>query len=281
MLNKLYLNAGQMKAGTTFLYRLLIDHPEIYFSPEKELHWLSQMLGEFKLLSDHVKTRKAKEILHRVSKSERGVHQVSHIAHWVTKYLRPNESPNWYEQIFDSAKENQFAADFSNLTCTIPLDGLKQINGLANEVKVTYCIRSPIERAVSHMKFHLKFSQHEHDLNAMRDQDILDLLHSVNIQPQGQSDIHIQKLASAFGDNFAIIQCENMWADPNHTYSAVCDFLGIESKPNSDLSDLEPVNKGPQIGSLDRINKLVESELRAQIESNIQILEKLNDRIII
>ena len=35
IINKLFLGAGCMKAGTTWLYGLLKDHPEIYFSFEK------------------------------------------------------------------------------------------------------------------------------------------------------------------------------------------------------------------------------------------------------
>ena len=62
-LTKLYLNAGQMKAGTTYLYSILKGHPDIYFSPEKEIHYLSQMYGPFRILGDGVRMRKAKQML--------------------------------------------------------------------------------------------------------------------------------------------------------------------------------------------------------------------------
>lgn len=41
--------------------------------------------------------------------------------------------------MLDGHRDNQWCADFSNLTCTIPVDGLEQISTLADNVCVTYC----------------------------------------------------------------------------------------------------------------------------------------------
>lgn len=57
--------------------------------------------------------------------------------------------------MFDGHCDNQWCADFSNLTCTIPVDGLEQISTLADNVCVTYCIRDAVLRAISQAKFHL------------------------------------------------------------------------------------------------------------------------------
>ena len=37
----LFLSVGAMKAGTTFLFNALSRHPELYFTPEKELHYFA------------------------------------------------------------------------------------------------------------------------------------------------------------------------------------------------------------------------------------------------
>ena len=41
----IYMNIGAAKAGTTWLYQMLRDHNEIYFSPEKELNYFSSKYG--------------------------------------------------------------------------------------------------------------------------------------------------------------------------------------------------------------------------------------------
>ena len=39
-MQRLFLSIGAMKAGTTWLYSLLESHPQIQFTPEKEIHFL-------------------------------------------------------------------------------------------------------------------------------------------------------------------------------------------------------------------------------------------------
>ena len=40
---KIYFNIGLMKTGTTWLYSILKNQNNIYFTPEKELHLLQMM----------------------------------------------------------------------------------------------------------------------------------------------------------------------------------------------------------------------------------------------
>jgi hypothetical protein len=35
----LFIGAGAMKAGTTWLYTMLAPHPQLLFTPEKETHY--------------------------------------------------------------------------------------------------------------------------------------------------------------------------------------------------------------------------------------------------
>eukprot|EP00493_Phyllostaurus_siculus_P000433 UN00435 len=42
MIDNLFLSVGAMKAGTTWLYEQLKNHPEIHFTPEKENSLLCQ-----------------------------------------------------------------------------------------------------------------------------------------------------------------------------------------------------------------------------------------------
>lgn len=77
-LKNLYLNAGQMKAGTTYLYSILRGHKNI-FSPEKEIHYLSQAYGNFKLLSDTTRLRKARSMVEIATRLERPIGPYHHM----------------------------------------------------------------------------------------------------------------------------------------------------------------------------------------------------------
>lgn len=244
-LKKLYLNAGQMKAGTTYLYDILRPHREIFFSPEKELHYLSQMYGEFRILSDAVRLRKGKSIAEIAYKLDRPIERYQETMQWIADYLRPPETDGWYDDMFKGHREDQWVADFSNLTCTISVLGLQKVAELADDVRVTYCIRSSVSRAVSHAKFHLRFAGRDPDLANLPKEELKELLLSDNIFPQSQSDVHISALHEVFGDErLRIIRCESMWREPLKIANQLCAFLDIDHIQHEVSHDV--VNAGPK-----------------------------------
>ena len=56
----LFLSAGAMKAGTTWLYRVLERHPELYFTPEKEIHYFYHRFVDSSILSETRRLTEAK-----------------------------------------------------------------------------------------------------------------------------------------------------------------------------------------------------------------------------
>lgn len=278
-LKKLYLNAGQMKAGTTYLYSVLRGHEEIFFSPEKEINYLSQTYGNFKLLSDEKRMRKARSMVEIANRLERPIGPYRHILKWVADYLRPTTVEGWYEDMFDGHHDNQWCADFSNLTCTIPVDGLEKILPLADDVRVTYCIRDAVSRAISHAKFHLQFAGQESDLVNMRPAELRKLLSSDNIYPQSRSDHHITALHKVFGnERLRIVRCESLWADPRAVVDPLCAFLGI-SPVEGDISR-EVVNIGPRSTMNADIEAIFEELFGHLRERQATLLERHCDIVI-
>jgi hypothetical protein len=244
-LKKLYLNAGQMKAGTTYLFDILRPHREVFFSPEKEIHHLSQTFGNFRILSDATRLRKGKSIAEIANKLDRPIQRYQETMRWISDYLRPPETEGWYEDMFKGHREDQWVADFSNLTCTIPVPGLHKVANLADDVRVTYCIRNTVSRAISHAKFHLRFAGENPDLASISENTLKNLLLSDNIFPQSQSEAHISALHEVFGDErLRIIRCESLWKEPRQVANNLCDFLDIEPMKH-DISR-EVVNPGPK-----------------------------------
>lgn len=272
-LRRLYLNAGQMKAGTTYLFAILKTHRQIHFSPEKELNYLSQRYGTVRILSDFVRLRKAREFAEKELEADRPIYRFQHLLQWAANYLRPVNTPNWYEDMFIDIRDDQWAADFSNLTCTIPVEGLRQVAEVADEVRVTYCFRSPIERAFSHAKFHQQFGKRETDLTVLGADALRALLLSPNILPQSQTEEHVEKLVEAFGeDRVRLISCEDMWADPEKTTVNICDFLGIP--PLESEIPVEPINVGPEASLTPELAEIFHEIFDPFVEANARIRRK-------
>lgn len=227
-IGKLYLNAGQMKAGTTYLYDILKGHNGIHFAGMKETHYLSHRYGQFNILGDAIRKQKARELIEQFHSGNPTILQYQRGMQYVADYLRSPAVPGWYLDLFKGRKSGQWLADFSNLTCTIPVAGLREISQFADDVRVTYCVRDAVPRAISHAKFHLGYAGKSHDLTVLSADDLRKLLKTNNIYPQSQVKEHISALHEVFGDDrLRIIRCEDLWSDPQAIANAVCDFLDI------------------------------------------------------
>ena len=278
-LKKLYLNAGQMKAGTTYLFNILRPHREVFFSPEKELHYLSQAYGNFRILSDSARLRKGKSIAEIANKLDRPIARYQETMQWVADYLRAPDTEGWYEDMFKGHREDQWVADFSNLTCTIPVAGLRQVAELADDVRVSYCIRGAVSRAISHAKFHLRFAGEHHDLASMPKADLTALLLSENIFPQSQSMAHILALREVFGnERLRIIRCESMWKEPRQVADRLCDFLDIA--PLSGEINREAVNVGPKSRMNDEVMEVFQEVFGTLQEQQDALLQRHADIVI-
>lgn len=278
-LKKLYLNAGQMKAGTTYLYSILRPHQNIFFSPEKEIHYLSQRYGSFRILSDGVRLRKAKSFAEIANKMDRPIERYRHVMQWIADYLRPPSTEGWYEDMFKGHRPDQWVADFSNLTCTIPVDGLHEVSQIAEDVRVTYCIRDTVSRAFSHAKFHLRFAGQSPDLTALSLGELRRLLLSDNIYPQSQSEDHIAALHKVFGnERLRIIRCESLWNNPRQVADGICNFLSIP--PMSGEIKHEAINVGPKAERTDEVTKVFE-EVFGQMQERHEALMERHHEIVI
>ena len=69
-MEKLFLSIGAMKAGTTWLYSLLERHPQINFTPEKEIHFLAHNYLDKKYLTEDHRRHRAQTRLHNIGTSD-------------------------------------------------------------------------------------------------------------------------------------------------------------------------------------------------------------------
>ncbi|RME99376.1 MAG: hypothetical protein D6773_13045, partial [Alphaproteobacteria bacterium] len=54
VISDFFLCVGAQKAGTTWLARMLANHPEIFFTPVKEIHYFDHLAG----ITQHLSKRK-------------------------------------------------------------------------------------------------------------------------------------------------------------------------------------------------------------------------------
>jgi hypothetical protein len=162
MIEKLFLSVGAMKAGTTWLYDKLKQHPDIHFSPQKEVHFLSHHYGHTNILALSKREKRACVAMRRLRAKEKDPKRVRLMRRWYADYkAEPLDYP-WFETIMEADRAaGRYLADFSNLNCFLTPDDWNDLKrNHVKHLRVLYIMRDPVERAWSHFKFHLQFSKH-------------------------------------------------------------------------------------------------------------------------
>jgi hypothetical protein len=140
-----------MKAGTTWLYRQLEQHPDIRFSREKELHFLAYLDGDQRALSKQYRLTRARNALHQSRRDQR--YPTAKELLWYAGYVLRKPNWQWYQARFDSSTQGQYLADFSNLTAVISEESWRTVQAAAENLRVLYLVRHPLQRIWSQLKF--------------------------------------------------------------------------------------------------------------------------------
>lgn len=159
LFGNLFLSAGAMKAGTTWLYQVLGRHPELHFTPEKEIHYFYHRYVDASLLGEKRRLTEARNRYLRFDPDRANIDRVRLNLHWVGAYLSEPVDDLWYRGLFAAMRRETYACDFSNLYALLPAEAWRRIAADCNRLRVLYTLRHPVRRLWSHVKFHLQISQ--------------------------------------------------------------------------------------------------------------------------
>lgn len=246
MIENLFLSVGAMKAGTTWLYEQLKDHPDIYFTPEKEIHYFANKVGIENQLSHKGRIEKLKAVLSKYHKGNlKFIGQNSEEIAWYGEFARPDHIDNeWYEGLFRYNPGKKFSADFSNLYCQMEADGWENVRKVANNLKVIYTLRDPLDRLWSHYKFHTKWVGREDEVLSSGFDGFKDLLGKRFFWVNSEYSKNYELIRSSVeSDEFMILYFEDFRKDPSKMLTKIHDFLGIESIVPEANSLAKKVNK--------------------------------------
>lgn len=155
LLDRLFIGAGAMKAGTTWLYQVLDRHPDLFFSLEKEVHYFYAVHVNPTVLSEETRLRNVRDKYLRIDPAQSRASAVRQRLHWASNYLDGPIDDIWYRNLFVFRRNERFAADFSNLYALLPPEAWAHIAASVGELRVLYTMRHPVNRLWSHVKFHL------------------------------------------------------------------------------------------------------------------------------
>jgi hypothetical protein len=224
-----FLCIGAQKAGTTWLYHALRQHPQVAMPPIKELHYFDRGKRPYALdlLSKHAPTRRRflrwfRDGLH----SSRAGWQE---AFWNIRFFCLPRSDRWYAALFPH-RAGLIAGDITPGYAPMGHDKVAHVQRLLPDAKIIYLLRDPIDRAWSQAamyfrQYHASASIAAVDLQTIR-RFILD---PYNLR-FGHYHQALQVWQTFFPQDKILVIChDEIDQDPGGSLGQICAFLAIDS----------------------------------------------------
>jgi Sulfotransferase family len=132
-----FLIIGAQRAGTTWLHRVLRQHPSLWLPPVKELHYFDRL--------DIKRT-----ILNSKERRRVGLKRLMSLDPWLISYWFRSRDDEWYASLFRGAQaKGLLAGEITPAYATLSEPVLRRIRGMNEKIRLVFVMRDPVDRAWS------------------------------------------------------------------------------------------------------------------------------------
>lgn len=147
-----FIGVGAQKSGTTWLHAQLRQHPEVFFTPVKEVHFFDGFRSEkIRKRRLGVFTQKATEEIEALEASggEAAQEEIARLKRAIEPDFAYTDP--WYEHIFGS-RPGKKGGDITPAYSTLRDEGVEHAKRVAPNAAIIYFVRDPIARGISSLK---------------------------------------------------------------------------------------------------------------------------------
>jgi hypothetical protein len=144
-----FLGVGAQKAGTTWLYRNLQAHPEIWMPPIKELHYFDEKTRLEGGLISRLRGDHPADVRWRRQFRARFRHPLERLTSrdlsWDLKYFFGKPGTGWYASLFKPGRgrvKGEMTPDYA----VLEKEGVARVHELMPDAKIIFMMRNPVER---------------------------------------------------------------------------------------------------------------------------------------
>ncbi len=223
-----FLIVGAQRAGTTWLHRVLKQHPALWLAPVKELHYFD-------------KPEIARTCLDEKERRRLGLRRLLSLDPWDLRFWLGHRDDDWYARLFrDAQRRGLIAGEVTPAYATLGEDVLRRIRSLNPDVKLIFIMRDPLDRAWSAVNNALKKGQFEKGFSVDK---AVARARSANSAARSTYTETIARLDSVF-PNAQIHYCffDDLKDRPERLVSDILAFLGVEPGAVRDWLPGEAVN---------------------------------------
>lgn len=267
---------GATKAGTSWLYRYLHDHPDCSMPAVKEAHYWDTFDAndcEKQLVSFRVRLREMRAAKRDAAEAGRGWQvdnlnrRISDMKGLVATLEGSRLGDRTYlDWILGDRTDAAVVADMTPNYATLPDAMLARMVQAAPTSKFIFLIRDPLDRLWSHIRMQARRQQQDHEVYEKKSNNILYRMlnrdQETHILERGDYSKIIRKLRRVIPEGRLLIQfTEDMFA-PNGL-AQICRFLGITTVKEQVQ---QPVHQGPEVVMLEKLRPRALGLLNEQYE---------------
>ena len=252
---------GATKAGTSWLYRYLHDHPDCAMPAVKEAHYWDTFDAddlEKQLVFYRVRLREMRDTKLDAADAGRGW-QVENLDRRINEMkalvavLEGDRADDraYLGWMLDGRTDGQIVGDMTPNYATLSDDMIARMRDAAPASKFIFLIRDPLDRLWSHISMQARRQRQAHEVYEKKSNNILYRMlnrgQETHILERGDYPKIIRKLRRLIPEGRLLIQfAEDLFTPLG--LKRVCDFLGIATvKPEVQ----QPVHRGPEVVMLD------------------------------
>jgi hypothetical protein len=228
---------GAQRSGTTWLYKNLARHDQIFLPPVKELHYFDSLdntrsrykQSRSKFLKKHVSTFLKSTAL-TLLKRERNLW--IDLDFWLN-YFSGDGSPEWYKSLFiKAANAGKITGEITPAYSILPSENIQRLKCVNPDVKLIYILRNPIERSFSQsIKYFV--GKMKLSISEVSKEDIIEFLQSTLCTSRSDYLSSLQNYRQYFqAEHIFICFFDEIREQPSELLTRICHFIGV--KPLSD-----------------------------------------------
>lgn len=257
-----FLHIGPEKTGTSWLYRMLGQHPDVHLTPIKEVRYLWEssafpgegLLGRFRNgdwhnadYRDYLRERLRLCLAHP-ARAARSLGRLR----WDWKYLFGRRSDKWFESLYQ-CEDSKVTGDFSPQTSHLPPWDVLRVSRQWPSTKVLLTLREPVEWTWSFARMSLVRDRDPVEISDSEFRDFF--LEHATYYPNASV---ISMWRRLFAGRFQLLFFDDITAEPTRVLTSVCGFLGLATAPIASFEGLtEPDNPGRLLEMPTRFRKML------------------------
>lgn len=251
-----FLGIGAPKAGTTWLWSQLKKHPDVWLTPEKEMHFFDRSTAYPS--PNRLATASFKQRLLGSQEWERpqvmkGLRSIAvnvmrgrfKRAAWWRDWTFGYYDEDWYVKLFSQARPNQVCGEISPSYSILEPRDIERIRAVNPEMRLIFMMRDPIDRAWSGLRYSASRSKAEKP--AKSTEAMIARLETPLMLLRGDYERTLDHYLSVF-DSSQILVCfyDAISRDPDGLIRSITSFLGIRDFADDTLDSKTPVNASPK-----------------------------------